>query len=342
METKTFIHNDEASTLSEIKRIHDWVETKQFFGIFAYATISGASLFDLMLGDDFWRKTHSKWLFGIDYGRTQPHALRYILEKDNTEVRIVDGAWVIEQDGFIPRRDFHAKASLLLNPNESKHGMVVGSGNFSSNGLIKSIEAGAVIQVKKEKDFNNILHSTLDIADSLWEDSTEVENLIDLYEEKWDESISRKVPDIDQLDQNSQDFSNSFWIEVGYVTKNRGIDRPGNQIDLPRGMCRYFGFNPPDDLPPNSLIGEVVFRTPSGDDIPRNLRLGNNLMEKITLPIPETYGFNIYDGKVLVFNPVDNAFIINALEADDFETAFGNRVSGVRVMGSGRRFGQII
>jgi hypothetical protein len=64
-------------------------------------------------------------------------------------------------------------------------------------------------------------------------------------------------------------------------------------------------------------------------------------MEKITLPIPETHGFDIYDGKVLVFKREANAFGLNALEVADFEAAFGDRLLAVRTMASGRRYGRV-
>ncbi len=106
-------------------------------------------------------------------------------------------------------------------------------------------------------------------------------------------------------------------------------------------MSRYFGFNPPDDLAKNSVIGTITFDPPSGGLVSRDLRLGNNLMEKITLPIPETHGLDLYDGKVLVFQRSANRFKMWALEADDFVTAFGSRLYDVKAMGSGRRYGQI-
>ena len=79
-------------------------------------------------------------MFGIDYGRTQPQALRFMCEKENTNVRIFDGPWVLDQNGFIPRRDFHAKMALLINPEAVRFGMVIGSGNFSSNGMMITLQ----------------------------------------------------------------------------------------------------------------------------------------------------------------------------------------------------------
>lgn len=339
----TFLHDDQGSptTLSEIKRVHDWVGTADFLGVYAYATRSGVSSFELELGADFWTNTPSKWLFGIDYGRTQPQALKTMCEKNNAEVRIFDGTWVIDQNGFIPRRDYHAKMSLLLNPSAVRFGMVVGSGNFSSNGLRRSIEAGAVLQTDDEYEYENSMTSSVSLANKLWNEATPVANILEEYEEKWRATNSRAIDEEQSPEVAVLGPEEIFWIEAGYVTKNRGANQPGNQIDFPRGMGRYFGFNSPDDLPPNSVIGEVTFTTAVGDPVTNNLRLGNNMMEKVSLPIPETHGFDIYDGKVLVFQGSSDGFTMWALEADDFETAFGDRLSEVRIMNSGRRYGLI-
>lgn len=343
MSIGTFLHGDQNSptTLSEIKRVHDLVLPSDFLGVFAYATMSGVSSFDMEFGTEFWAETPSRWLFGLDYGRTQPQALRRICEKENTEVRIVDGAWIIDQEGFLPRRDFHAKFSLILNTLDARFGMVVGSGNFSSNGLRKSIEAGAVLYLEDEDAYIDYIASSANSANVLWEQSTPAEDILDAYEERWRNSLFRAANnDLGNI-HDAAGPKKIFWIEAGYVTKNRGANSPGNQIDFPRGISRYFGFNPPDNLPVNSIIGEVTFRTPVEGPVTRNLRLGNNHMEKITLPIPETHGFDIYDGKILVFQEKENCHEMRALEADDFETVFGDRLSEVRAMASGRRYGHI-
>lgn len=342
MELITFLHNvhDSPTTITEIKRVHNQVSTAEFFGAYAYATQSGVASFDLELGVDFFGSTQSKWLFGIDYGRTQPKALRTMCAKKNADVRIVDGAWVVDQKGFIPRRDYHSKLALLLNQDSNLFGMVVGSGNFSSNGLRKSIEAGASIFIQDKKKYKEIIRPSVKVANSLWENATPVADILDIYEEKWSSSFSRNASKNNESAGN--ELGDVFWIEAGYVTKNRGKHRPGNQIDFPKGAtARYFGFNPPSDLPPNSVIGKVTFETPVGAPVSNDLRLGNNMMEKISLPIPETHGFDIYDGKVLVFQRSSGSFVMRALEADDFETAFGDKLYDVNVMGSGRRYGYI-
>lgn len=328
------------TTLSELARVRNLVEATDSFSMFAYATQSGFAAFDLAFGQEFWEQTATRWLFGIDYGRTQPQAIRALCAKPNSAVRIHDGAWVVDQDGFLPRQDFHPKTSFLMRPDRARIGMVAGSGNFSSNGLRQSIEAGTSIFIDAEAGDDNFLEEGMAAADEYWDDATPAADILDAYEEKWEDSFARSK-NVLADNQEIPGAKDIFWIETGYVTRNRGLDRPGNQIDLPRGMSRYFGMNAPETLPLNSTIGAIRFLTPIGEPIERNLRLGNNAMEKITLPIPETHGFDIYDGKVLVFRRSGNAFVLNALEASDFEATFGDRLTAVMVMGSGRRFGHI-
>lgn len=341
MSVELFLHDSPAeTTLSEIRRIHDLVEVTETLSLYAYATQSGLAAFDLEFGTNYWEITPTRWLFGIDYGRTQPQAIRSLSEKPNSEVRIYDGAWLVTQEGFLPRRDFHPKTSFLLSPDSNKFGVVTGSGNFSSNGLKKSVEAGAAIFVNVDEGDTDIVSHGFDAANVLWDDATPAEDILEAYQDKWKNSFSRKIQD----DENPNEIPGAqdiFWIETGYVTKNRGPNRPGNQIDLPRGMSRYFGLQSSNDLPLNSTIGEINFVTPTSGPVARNLRLGNNSMEKITLPIPETHGFDIYDGKVLVFRRSGGNFSLSALEAADFEASFGDRLSTVMMMGSGRRYGHI-
>lgn len=342
MKIRGFIQSFEGhpTTLSELQRVHEWSDAEDFLGLYAYATLSGAAAFDLTFGSNFWENISSKWLFGIDYGRTQPQALRLMIEKPNTEVRIYDGTWVVEKEGFLPRRDFHMKAGFLINRDKNRFGMVVGSGNFSLNGLQQAAECGASFRAETKADFKNTFYSAFKAAKALWETATLAQDILNVYEHRWREAGIQRAGGVD-VDPPVYEGITAFWIEAGYVTRNRGDDKPGNQIDMPRGMSRYFGFNVPDSLPPNSTIGSVTFEPPAGGNVSRNLRLGNNMMEKITLPIPESHGFDMYDGKVLVFSRNNQSFRMWALEAADFEVAFGHRLGAVRVMGSGRRYGYV-
>jgi hypothetical protein len=343
MNVSSFIHGGPAvpTTLSEIERTYDWVAPAHFTGAFAYATQSGFAAFSLAMGVNFWAQTQTRWLFGLDYGRTQPKALRSVLHKEHTAVRIFDGAWIIDNDGFLPRRDYHAKLCLQINPDQNRFGLVVGSGNFSSNGLRNSVEAGATLLANSIEELNPAIRPSLLRLDALWDEATPAEDLIDAYEERWLDSFARRGGQGVDYAEGIPEAVEMFWIEAGYVTKNRGPNKPGNQIDLPRGMSTYFGFGPAPDMPPRSVIGPLTLQPPLGDPVTRDLRLGNNSMEKITLPTPEEHGFDMYDGKVLVFRRVANGFVLNALELADFEAAFGSRLTSVETMASGRRYGHL-
>lgn len=340
MDIRAFIHGEDdlPNTLSEIERMNELVAPTEFIGLYAYATLSGVASFDLKMGEDFWTQTPTKWLFGFDYGRTQPQAIRKIMGKANAEVRITDGAWIVTQEGFLPRRDYHSKVSFLLNDKNNLFGMVGGSGNFSANGLRRSIEAGASIYAGDEATYLKSFGEAVKIANALWDRATPIEDVLEAYENEWLDSFSRRGSESEGVEFEEGEI---FWIETGYVTQNRGPGRPGNQIDFPRGMSKYFGYDTAPDLPVNTIIGPVAFQAPIGDPVTRNLRLGNNHMEKISLPTPEDHGFELYDGKVLVFRKTGGYFEMNAFEVADFEAAFGDRLSSVKTMASGRRYGHL-
>jgi hypothetical protein len=65
-------------------------------------------------------------------------------------------------------------------------------------------------------------------------------------------------------------------------------------------------------------------------------------MEKLTLPFPEQHGFGVYDGKVLIFHPSANGFLTSAIEFDEFEAVYGHKLTNVKTMTGGRRFGELI
>ena len=117
---------------------------------------------------------------------------------------------------------------------------------------------------------------------------------------------------------------------------------PGNQIFFPNGFREFFGFKPKKNEKKNSVIGSVTFITSVGSPVTNSLRLNRNGMEKISLPIPETHGFGVYDGKVLVFERKGDEFYMMAFEAIDFEALYGDRLVGVKHMNGGRRYGEII
>lgn len=324
------------TTLSEITRVRAEISADKFFGCFAYATQSGFRAFELSVGKEFWAKTKSRWLFGIDYGRTDPRALREIAVRPNTEIRICDGRFVVDQAGFIPRRDFHPKVAMMENTVSEKQGVVLGSGNFSYNGLRRSIEAGSAIVVTTKFEFNEHIEPVRSMFEGLWNDACPLDDISKNYEAR----LAKLIKSRDAIGLvKAKGPIKGFWIEAGYVTKNRGPDKPGNQIFAPNGFRRFFGLK--RSASSSTYIGDITFESEVGQMVTKKYRENDNGMEKLTLPMPEDHGFGVYDGKILVFEQKGKRFFLNAFELDNFQIVYGHRLANVKKMTGGRRFGEL-
>lgn len=334
-----FAHNlaTDATTLSEIERVRADISANEFFGCFAYATQSGFRAFDLAVGKDFWAKTTSRWLIGIDYGRTDPRALKEIAARANAEVRIFDGQFVVDRPSFVPRRDYHPKVAIMKNTVSEKHGLVLGSGNFSYNGLQRSIEAGSAIVAGSESAFNEQISPVRSVFEKLWKAASPLAEIASRYDANLVGLINIRDK---KRSASSMGRRKGFWIEAGYVTKNRGENKPGNQIFAPNGFRKFFGLKKAKSN--TTQIGEIKFKTDIGPSVTKNYRENDNGMEKLTLPMPEDHGFGVYDGKVLVFEANSKSVWLSALEPELFELIYGHRLANVGRMTGGRRFGEFV
>lgn len=328
---------DPASGITTLSRILDMQRAlgcDRFFGCYAYATPSGFRTFELAVGKNFWSDTSSRWLFGIDYGRTHPRALRAISERPNAEIRIFDGRYVVHRQNFVPRRDYHAKAAMMMNSATRQQGVVLGSGNFSQNGLERSVEAGVALIGRNKCEIQQHIEPARAVFEALWRQACPWKKIAKIYEERWQAFSLQRDP---ARASGATGPMTGFWIEAGHVTKNRGTARPGNQIFAPAGFRRFFGLK--EAKAGSTLIGQIVFDTDIGPRVIKNYRENDNKMEKLTLPMPEQHGFGVYDGKVLIFKRVRGGFHLFAVEATDFELAYRHRIVNVGAMIGGRRFG---
>lgn len=325
------------TTLSEIARVRATISPDRFFGCFAYATQSGFRAFELSVGADFWSKTRSRWLFGIDYGRTDPRALREIAKRANTEVRIFDGQFVVNQTGFSPRRDFHPKVAMMENATNIVRGIVLGSGNFSNNGLRLSVEAGSAVIATKTADFKEHIEPVRSVFEALWKKACPLDDIVADYEKRLTDLVDSRDT---TRSAKATSQTKGFWIEAGYVTPNRGHDKPGNQIFAPKGFGAFFQLKKVKSS--STQIGEIIFVTETGPAVTKNYRENDNGMEKLGLPTPEDHGFGVYDGKVLIFRPKGKRFLLAAVELEEFELVYGHRLANVLKMSGGRRYGEFI
>jgi HKD family nuclease len=306
-------------------------------GAFAYVTDSGAAQMLTHLSGHFGNVRSCRWMVGIDYGRSHPTAIRRLAEiGGQSEIRIHDGNYVVEAIGFKPRASYHLKTAITLSPNGDPYKQIVGSGNLSASGLSAGIEAGCVINYSEVEQIHR--EQLVSALDELWNHSCPFEDVIEEYTRR--HSIAT-LPTVNVVAAGESDVTELFWIDVGYVTKNRGPNSPGNQFDLPKGSHIYLGLDAIANPVPNSVLGDLEIRTPSGEVVSRRLRYGNNVMEKLTLPIPEEYGYQSYDGKILTFKVDGGEVELDALEHDDFFRIYGKNITSYMEMQSGRRYGKI-
>lgn len=333
---KPFLQNSkDQSTIENWKTI---LKDNQFsiFGLFAYITDSGVAQLYTSLGELIGKTRHCRWIFGFDYARSQPTAIRKLVNIGQNEIRIFDANYVLQSEGLIPRRSFHLKTMLTLEENGYPKHQIIGSGNLSASGLLSGIEAGCLLNYN---DLNSSIgKKNISDLEEIWKNATPIENVIDEYERLYTKISQPKISA-----QTSNRYENKiFWIDVGYVTKNRGADKPGNQFDLPKGSHVFLGLKENSTYEKNSVLGSLNFKTPVGTIVTRTLRFGNNSMEKVTLPIPEKNGIQTYDGKILTFKNKNNLIEIEAFEHDDFQRVYGNQINSYETMQSGRSYGTIM
>lgn len=305
-------------------------------GAFAYVTDSGAAQVETYLGDLLDGGRRCRWVFGFDYGRSHPTAIRRLASIGSAEIRIHDGEYVAQSRGFTPRTSYHLKTALTQLGTGYPSKQIVGSGNLSASGLMSGVEAGCVIDYSLvERGFGDAL---IEALEGIWDAATPLDDVIGEYEDRYTEVT---LPRVNAIDESVSITTQLFWIDVGYVTKNRGANRPGNQFDLPRGAHVHLGLDEVSAPVLNSVLGDLRIRTAIGTIVERRLRYGNNAMEKLTLPLPEQYGYDCYDGKILTFQVEENEIILQAFEHDDFFRVYGAHLSSCMEMQSGRRYGTI-
>jgi hypothetical protein len=170
--------------------------------------------------------------------------------------------------------------------------------------------------------------------DRIWVDATPLDaNLLRAYRaarkrrppQQDDETGAALTFEKDYVEQSFEQTAklataSHLWVNAGYVVKNRGRDRPGNQIDLVRGTRTFFGLNG-RKVPKNTMLGEV--RIKFGSHLSTtNMRFANNLMDRLNLPIPEEAGPASYDDEWLLFaRRPDGSFELTVLDAQGLRAA---------------------
>jgi HKD family nuclease len=290
-------------------------------GLFAFATYRGASVLTAALAaaSRKWREAPKRWVISVDGGVTEPGALRFLLAGAKSEVYVPDAELLLSR-GLVPANRFHPKTLLLERRRRTwcPIGLLVGSANLTFNGLCCGHEHALVSRPRaaagKTARLPASVEPGLESIEIVIAGATRIDmDFVDRYEQI---RPARPRPPREVENQRANLIlgpravldsylaaalasTNNFWIDVEYVVANRGRAEEGNQLDLQRGTRVFFGF-PDETLPRNSPIGTVriIYGAHAGT---RNLRFGNNQMDKLDLPIPGAEGPPTYANQTLLF-----------------------------------------
>lgn len=299
----------------------------------AYVTQSGC---DLLLsaahdsvGDAAFRAMPKTLMTSFDYGLTEPRALRSWGQLPNARV-FVSGAQMLAQGSLSPLRAFHPKI-YAFGRNGWTCNALVGSANLTGRGFSVNTEA-AWAQT-------NVPRAEIDAAFAAagFETVVLTEELLTAYE-----ALRQRQPPPPSMEQEIQPVPPPTPVVAAGLPLFRQAIESGtinpavfgamwvqgealqggshNQLELPRGGHRFFGFNFTQyDYPHNMTIGNPVLR--SGHRIWRDRILtwhGNNRMERMNLPTLNQGGFDYSDTAVMFRRLADGSFelVVAAWDSD--------------------------
>lgn len=291
----------------------------------AAAYITATGVHDLLKRMDAafpgnWNGVKKRWITSFDYCRTQPVALKTLLALPNSSVRIHDADFCLKHGG-VPKLPFHPKA--LLFRGKDRDFAIAGSGNLSRSGLSKGVEVGLALAVKRvspnETSSAASIRALRKWYRGVWKEATPLKPaLLRKYTEIFESVANLSHPTTTEDDLASSEVTagglsskdlqklrvcTNFWIEAGKITKNRGPNRPGNQLMMKRLSRVYFGFDP-FTVPRNTTLGSVNISFNDGPIHPYTISYSDNSMDKLNLPMPGTIGPAAYDEQFLLFTEI--------------------------------------
>lgn len=268
----------------------------------AYVTASGVEvLLDRIarkLGEQRWAAARKSLVTCTDHGITEPSALRRWLGLPRSSV-MLRNAHLIDAGGLDPTSAFHAKVYEFRNAARSN--LLVGSANLSERALTSNTEAATA-----HTDIGDL--ANLDAAWTAFCAGAVIVDaaLVDAYEAVRLGAAPQPPPPIappmgapaqplwEAVNAGICTPSNFeyFWVEGGNLSGGSH-----NQLELPRGANRFFGFafanynNAQIPIGPVNLAIHAEFHT----NRPLSWH-GDNRMERLNLPTGQ-----VYDGNVMLF-----------------------------------------
>ena len=306
-------------------------ETNELCVASAYVTKSGSELLldatKRVLGAERFAAIPKLLLTSVDFGLTDPRALRDWLYLGNTRVMIA-GHQILEQGSLTPTTAFHPKVYAF--GSGSRFGVLVGSANLTGRGLSVNTESAWVQHNVPSGEiystFRDIGHDTVPLSDQLLKDYQSLRQSSPPPHEIGPEADPVAAPESvagsqlpvfrTEIEGQVDPFAYSaLWIQVEGLQGGSG-----NQLELPRGGHRFFGFDfDRYDHSSNLTIGLPQLRIGARTWTDRRLTWhGNNRMERLNLPTLAQGGFAYSDSAVMFRRLPDRSFelIVEAWESD--------------------------
>ncbi|EIU7205263.1 phospholipase D family protein [Pseudomonas aeruginosa] len=290
----------------------------------AYVTRGGC---DLLLdavynavGQAVFEEIPKTLLTSIDYGLTEPAALRLWSELPNSGI-YVSGLDMLQRRTLMPQRAFHPKIYSFGCDDSETYNTLVGSANLTGRGLSVNSEVAyaqwGVPRIEVDSAFSAILSETTALSLGLLADYERLRRVVPPPPEIALEVEPLAPPRVAgggslplfrlAIESGRVDPSvfSAMWVQGEAL---QGGSR--NQLELPRGAHRFFGFNFDQyEFAHNAIIGMPLLW--SGQRVWRDRPLtwhGNNRMERINLPTRNHGGFD-YTNTVVMFRRVlDGSF----------------------------------
>ncbi len=286
----------------------------------AYVTLTGSNiLFQALLdsvGQPRLMAIPKILVTSFDFGLTDPQALRQWIGLPNAAV-FVSGAQRVEHGSLSPLHAFHPKM-YSFGRDQHTCGALIGSANLTSRGFSVNTEAAwsqhSVQRFVIDNAINYALYGTVQLTESLLATYESLRRLQPPPPEMVRETqpveapepiIGNALPAFRIAIENGQvdpAMFGAMWVQ-GEALQGGSA----NQLELPRGAHRFFGFNFNQyDYPDKLTIGQPILRSGARVWTDRLLTWhGNNKMERMNLPTVTQGGFD-YANTAVMFRRLAN------------------------------------
>jgi HKD family nuclease len=315
----------------------------------AYVTAAGCDLLYSRLRDRLgtgaWSQIPKTVITSLDFGLTEPAALKLLFEVPNSSVRIARTD-ALSSPTLRPTKAFHAKTYVF--DRSANRAILVGSANLTEAALTTNTEVAYALDLAPDAPSVDSAWQVLQQGSDPLQTPT-----VDAYSAKRSalgSSIPPEPPTA-QLSLPTVAQLPTLWDEIVAGTFNPRAYRcfvveagsmssggSGNQLELPRGGNRFFDFVFADYGSGQTPIGYPPLVAPGYEWRDRLLAWhGNNRMERLNLPTQTQGGFD-YRQTAVLFRRTSRGF---ALEVAPWDSAlaqswFQAAVAGGRVFRSGR------